>query len=515
MLFLHLVNAYTIPIANSVDQGELGENMYPPLGLLYLAAYVRKKFPNLKIKVTDGLVAGKTKTLSEIENFPAQIVGISATTANISGAIDLSRQIKKKFPQTLVLLGGIHATSLPKDSLRASHADFVALGEGEQILSEIIKTYHSCDTRDTRGTRGTFDSSCRAIPGLAYLHENRFVRNPLMPLIKNLDNLPFPARDLLDLSKYTGWMVALKHPETSIMSTRGCPFNCHFCSNLVWKLQKPYLRLRSPENIMDEVELLQGQYDIKEYFDQADEINANPEWLLSLCQEKVKRKIDLPWKAMLRADNLTPEIAHWLKLSNCWYVHLGIESGNQKTLDGVGKKITLPGIENSCRILKKEGLKICGLFMLGNVWEERDLNHHSYPPNPPNPSNPSTKSLLRFESLSDSRSTLRFARHLLQKGLIDNMTWSHTTPYPGSALYDTAQKYHLIPKKFIGKWPYWNHSWSIVMKLPGIKDEDRRKLKNQGVLLQTLSLLKTGHLPFSSYPYLLRRGLSFLKRLII
>lgn len=458
--------------------------MYPPLGILYLAAYVRKQFPKINIKITDGFVEGWHKTIQEVNSFPADLVGISSATPNASGAFAISRYIKKTHPETAVILGGIHATSLPKQTLEDSFCDIVALGEGEKILTEIVKKGN---------LKGKVDKLAN-IPGIVFKEGKKYRQNPLMPPTLNLDDYPFPARDLVNLNNYDGWTVTKKRPETSIFSTRGCPFHCHFCSNRVWKLQPPFLRLRSPKNVMDEIEELSKNFGIQEYFDHADEINAVMNWTLELCREKIRRKLKIPWKAMIRADNMTKELARLMARSNLWYVHLGIESGNQETLQGVNKKITLEQVINCCRILKKEGIKICGLFMLFNVWEN--------------------KGRLMFEDIRKTINTLNFSRKLLEMKLIDNFTCSQATPYPGSLLYDTALKYNLIRKKYFQKWELWNHSWSFVIKLPGIKLQDQIDLKKKAVLLQNWQMIKNSFIPWGNLNFVLRRGFSLAKRFL-
>ena len=488
---LQLINAPALLThgLEGVKRQELGETMSPPLGILYLASYVRRELPEIVIKITDGLLTGSNKTKREIDNFDPDVVGISMTTASSTGGYQLSRQIKSKSPRTLVILGGIHPTSVISDALTKSNADLVAVGEGEKILVEVLKSFAAMKNF-RRLSAGAFSG----IKGIAWLDRGKVRQTPLMPLIPDLDSIPYPARDLLDISRYHGWVVGKNRPETTILSTRGCPFNCHFCSNRVWKLQLPYLRLRSPKKVMDEVEMLIKDYSIREYFDNADEINSALPWVTAYCQEKIRRKLTTPWKAMLRADKMTKDLAKLLKKSNCWYVHLGIESGNQRTIDGVGKYITLEQVISCCRLLKKEGITICGLFMFFNAWEKNGR--------------------LEFETVKDSLNTLTFVKHLFSEGLIDYMTWSQTTPYPGSKLFDTALKHRLIPRRYLRHWQYFNHSWSFVMKLPGISDRERLMVKTRGAVLQTLYLIKKGHLPLDTFPYLLTRGFALLKRII-
>jgi len=245
---------------------------------------------------------------------------------------------------------------------------------------------------------------------------------------------------------------------------------------------------------MDEVEEMVKEYGVREYFEQADELNSSFKWAIALCEEKIRRKITVPWKAQIRADKMNEDLARAMAKSNCWYVHLGIESANQRTLNGIGKRVALDQVINCCKILKKYGIEICGLFMLFNAWEEDNT--------------------LEFEDVEATENTFRFARRLIDERLIDYITWAQATPYPGSDLWDTALKYDLIPEQYMGKWEYWNHVWSFVMELPGITGKERTIAKTQGSLLQVRALIRAGNIQWNSAPYLITRGLGLVKRFV-
>lgn len=477
---LQLINS---PSLVEKDYGALGKQMFPPLGILYLASYVRNQFPDIQIKVTDGLRIGKDKTLKEVRNFDPEIIGISCTTPSSTGAYELTNYLKNINPTALILLGGVHPTAMPEDAVRRSEADLIVLGEGEVIFSEIVRRYDE--------TKITAKENYKNIPGIAYKKDERVYYTGLMPLIGDLDTIPFPARDLIELCEYEGWPIKKENFETTLISSRGCPFYCHFCSNPVWKLQKPWLRLRSPENIVDEIEELVNVYGVNEYFDQCDELNHLPKWATEVCEEKKRRKLDIPWKVCLRADKITERFAKALADSNCWYVHIGIESGNQGTLNGLGKKITLDQVIEGCKVLKRHNIEIMGLFMLFNAWEDGGN--------------------LRFENLKMTENTLKFARKLIHDGLIDYMSWSQATAYPGSKLWETATKYGLIPDKYIGKWENWTHVHDFTMDLPGVSGRDRMKIKYKGSMIQAWCVLKSGKL--SNKRYLFERGLGLIKRI--
>lgn len=494
---IQLVNA---PFLESDKSGTFQPMAYPPLGIMSLASYLRKNIPkNLEIKLTDGTLLGKEKAVQEIVDFSPDILGVSSFTPTSTGGYWLINEVKNVLPQTFVVVGGVHASSLPEDVYQRSKTDLVVIGEGEKTLLEIVKAKTEVNQKNG------FEN----IPGLAIYNKNNLFRTPPRQFIQNLDNIPFPNYDLVEnLDKYRGWFFRKQSPETIIMSTRGCPYHCFFCTDVIWKSAKPYLRVRSPKNVADELEILAKNYGFKEYFDQADEFNCLVPWAIEVCQEIKKRKLGLTWKCQLRADRMTEELARNLAKAGCWYVHLGVESANRRTLKGIGKGITPEQVEKTCKMLKKYGIKVYLLMMTFNIWNENGK--------------------LAFENARQSSNNLNFAKHLIDKGWADFFGLNRTTPYPGSPLFTFSLKHHLIPKKIIGHWEKWNTTWGIPLNLPNVSQHDYTRLKLQGTfwlswyLFRKMSKgfnLKTIGDFFKRVPIifflLLRLYLSILKKKII
>ena len=475
---IQLVNA---PILKISKFGDFPTNTWPPLGIMYLASYLDKNFlGDLRIKLTDGALLGKEKAVQEVIDFAPDILGISAFTTNSTGGYYLVNKVKEKLPDTFVVYGGIHASVLPEEVYRLSRTDLVVAGEGEKTLLEIINVF-------ARRKR-----NLERISGLALLDKKSGVmRTPPRRFIADLNELPFPAYKLLELKeRYVGWFFQKQEPEALVMSTRGCPFHCFFCTDVIWKSSRPYLRVRSPKNFADELEWLAKDYGYREYFDMADEFNCLEPWAIDVCQEIKRRKLGLTWKCQLRADKVSDELAKNLAEAGCWYIHLGVESGNQKTLDGIGKKITTVQIEEACKTLKKYDLKVDLLLMLFNIWEEDGK--------------------LAYEGVSESNNTLKFGQRLIEKGWADFFGWSPTTPYPGSPLYRFALKHHLIQKEMLGHWEKWSNVWSISVNLPEVSRYDYTRVKMLGALLQSWYIFsKMGHgINLDTFVDLVRRALA-------
>jgi len=457
---IQLVNA---PLLAAGHQGEYQTNQWQPMGIMYLASYLRLNYPSpLEIKLTDGTLLGIAKTLEVILDYAPDILGISALTANSTGGYLLVNQVKQKKPTTFIIFGGVHASALPEEVYRRSKTDLVVVGEGEQTLLEVLNAF----THNKK--------NYSSIPGLAIKKKNRICLTSKREFIKNIDTIPFPAHDLLEnRDRYSGWYFRQQSPETTIMSTRGCPYHCFFCVDVIWKSATPTWRPRSAKNVVDELEYLQKNFGIREYFDLCDEFNATESWAIEVCNEIIKRKLKFTWKCQMRVDKVSSNLACHLAKAGCWFVNLGVESGNQETLDGIGKKIRLDQVEKACRTLKKFGIKIGLLMMIFNIW--------------------SNKGKLAFEDVNDSLNSLRFAKNLVSRGLADYFSWGPTIPYPGSSLFTFALKNNLIPSNVIGHWEKWNNIWGVPINLPGVSRADYIKIKTWGVFWQTVHILKNMH----------------------
>jgi len=478
------------PPLNKPRYDEWYEGHLPPLGILYLASYLRKSFTGLELKATDGLIHGMQKTYDEIAEFQPDVLGVSVYSAVAMGSYELINRVKNSFPKTLIVVGGPHPTALPEDVLDRSLSDVVVMGEGEITLNELVELF--------------LDKGCwsakklEKIKGIAYRRGEEVIKNSPRPYIEDLDSIPFPARDLLPIQDYHGYYFRKRTPEYPMIFTRGCPFECTFCSEEVWKLTKPYgvFRWRSPENILDEMEELHNNYGINEIQDVSDEFNGNPQNALEICEEKIHRGLDIPWKTMIRVHPLSPQLTQALLDSNCWQVSIGIESGNQETLDGVGKGFTFDQLENCLCLLKKYHIKTQGLFMLFNVWEEQGQ--------------------LRFESVKASHKTIDFANSLVKKGLLQYTgNFGIATPYPGSKLYHIATKNKLIKPELVGQWDNWLVGDPIVMNLPGIKEKDQARLMTEGSLSISNCLWKEGHIGIRNLPDFIKRGLKVVRSEVI
>jgi anaerobic magnesium-protoporphyrin IX monomethyl ester cyclase len=466
---IHLINS---PVKNRAKISSLMYDNYPPLGVLYIAGYLRHYEPSLDIKVTDGLLEGWDNTLQEIRNFEPDVVCISFLTPIAISAYALANEIKGINPSIRTVMGGPHATALPAEAFERSLCDYVVIGEGEQTALELIRALGQ-------------PQGIEAVNGIVWKKGSEIVQNPVRPFIEPLDSIPYPARDLIDIKRYRGWFYIKNPPETTFTMSRGCAFNCNFCSNAVWKSSKPVLRFRSPAKIVDEMQSLKEQ-GFHSLFDTSDEFNNKLEHAIAICREILNRNLKIAWRTSLRAQPISEELVKLMAESGCWWVQLGIESGNQRTLDGIGKKINLDQVEHALELLNKYKIRVFGLFMLFHFWEEDGR--------------------LFSEGVDEAQKTLAYIRKLIKKKLLAYVSTNITTPYPGSPLFSIARRHDLFQKDIDNHWDRWHTDEDLLAHIPGVTKKQATKVYFQGTLIRSYCYLKSGEWRMSDVPLVFSRA---------
>jgi radical SAM superfamily enzyme YgiQ (UPF0313 family) len=439
---------------------------YPNLGILHLIGSARERFRDAGIEFqyleSQYDLAGH---LEAVERARPDVYGLSYASFTSPLARRTMAAVRERFPNLPVVAGGAHPTAAWEAVLQETAADVCVIGEGEETFNDLVAHY--------AGTGRPLEE----IPGVAFRREGAPWRTPPRPPIRNLDCLPMPAWDLVDFTKYPGMHLKCAEPQTYLVVSRGCPYDCWFCSNPIWKESKPWVRMRGAESIAAEVELLY-QRGIREVYLSADEFNLNYEWPL-----KVARAIqalghpDLYFQCNVRADKVNDELAREFKRMNLWMVHIGVESGNQRTIDGLKKYIRLDQVVDACRVFQSHGIKVFGFFMVYHAWEEDGK--------------------LAYETPAEAENTMRFGRRLLKERLINYMSWHVATPYPGSRLWQTAKKFGLVLDN--GR---FGDVRERAMDLPGVTDRDIRRTLRKGYLLKSWYALKSGRVHWKH----LRRG---------
>ncbi len=449
-----------VVLANSIPSEGLPkyyyDTTYPCLGLLYIAGTLKRNFPDLEIKYleADYTPEGLIEILS---SYRPEIFGMYIPTDASRMSYRLINEVKTKFPSIHVVTGGPHPTAMPEEVLKESLADVVCIGEGEKTMSEIVRH------------RMEGSNALHEIEGIAYRRDGTIERTNSRKYIPDIDSIPWPLWDLIDIQQYKGRQFRKAKTKAGVLATRGCPFNCTFCSNPVWKVDKPWLRMRSPRGVAEEIEYLY-QKGARDIYVRTDELNCNLKWAIQVCEEiaRLGHK-DLYLSANLRVDKLPDELAKALKEANFWIVFLGVESANNRVLKGIGKMITVEDAENAFKALRKFGILVSANFMMYNIWEENGK--------------------LCYETPEEVDNTYRFVKRCIQDRLIDYIAWSITTPYPGSRLWDLNEKHHFMRGDRFNK-----GALQVTTQLPGISESQIVRSRRKFQLLQAYLALRNGNI---------------------
>jgi len=373
----------------------------PPLGILSLAAFLEGR--GYKVNVYDlALGPGQMDPLlSSLKSGRAGIVGITSTTSTLNSALKIAEDIKKKHSGIFVVFGGPHPTIRPEDLLEKDYVDCVVRGEGELTFSELC-------------SRKLNNENWRDINGIAFTENGNLKINPLPDYIRDLDALPFPARHLVSFRRYGSTPVNYKRlPSTPVITSRGCPFQCTFCSNPVHGKQT---RFRGAENIIGELILLKEKYGIRDVVFWDDTFTLDRSRIERICQLMNEEKLNLSWSCATRVDTVDRNILKMMKESGCWQVSFGVESGVDRLRQKIKKNISEEQIVKTFENCRKLNIETRAFFMLGIPSETRE----------------------------ESLRTIEFAKRLEP----DFAQFTLTVPYPGCELFEEATAQGWVPPKW-------------------------------------------------------------------
>ncbi len=400
-----------------------------PLGLMYLAGFLRDKGKDVSIldasvggefRNNDGLFTHGLTDASlrdHIIRLSPDVVGISCMfTVHSKGPHNAAKVVKDISRDILVVFGGAHASALPQCVLRDNNVDLIVKGEGEQTLLEIIENIEK--------SKGILTE----IPGTIIRLNGKIKQNKIRPFIDDLDQIPLPARDMLDMKPYYYEKYQLEHsmfpPRATMVTSRGCPYNCSYCS--IHSLWRHKYRARSPHNVIEEIEYLKKEYNINEIAFMDDNISFDKERMTALCDELIEKDVNIKWStpngiAIWRLDE---EIIKKSKESGCYKLTFGIETGSRRTQKFIRKSyIDLERTKQLIIYCNKIGLWTLSAFILG------------FP----------------FETKEDIEETIRYSIECD----VDMATYFIATPYPGTELFDIYRNEGLLPDISIDDFGEW------------------------------------------------------------
>ena len=372
----------------------------PPLGVGYLASAVRA-WTDWEVDVIDTTYyRDPAKDMEErIERGGFDVVGISFMTPMIREAALAAQAAKRRNSKTLVVAGGPHPTVVPDHVLGDRNFDMVVAGEGEVTLTELLK----------RGGDPV------GLPGLAYRGPDGIVRRqPRDSVMDDLDALPFPAFDLFDMDAYfRSWFlmdtVASGLRGTSLLASRGCPYQCAYCQPTLEALFGKKIRKRSPQNIIGELRALKQRYGLNAFALQDDTFLIDKGWARAFSAALAGSGLGMIFECNIRSNLADAAVLAGMKDAGLRKVNIGIESANQRILDRIFQKgITWADVTRAVATCRRLGLRIMGYFMLGA---------------------PS-------ETQAEAMKTISAAVRLD----LDEATFSITTPLPGTFLYDRTRQ---------------------------------------------------------------------------
>jgi anaerobic magnesium-protoporphyrin IX monomethyl ester cyclase len=364
--------------------------LMPPLSLAYVASVLRDNGHTCEI------VDLNLRKLPDLADF--DIVGITSMTSTHPSAVRVAAGAKAAGKK--VVLGGYHASFMDEEALSTGVVDYVVRGEGEYVMLDLVNTLEG-------------DGEPASVKGLSYMEGDSVVRTDPAPRVRDLDTIPVPARDLLDIKDYPMWLDGAR--STSVITSRGCPFDCSFC--VASRFCGSMWRARSAEAVVDEVSLVKRRFGFRAISFMDDNFMLNPSRVSEICDFFLKRRINVNWTALSRADTIVREEALVEKMyrAGARILFLGIESGDQGVLDDYGKRVNVELFHRAVDILREHGIRTWASFIIGAATETRKM----------------------------VRKTLDLARRL------DPYVaqFSILTPYPGTALFESV-KHKLLHKNW-------------------------------------------------------------------
>jgi len=376
----------------------------PPLGLLYLAGYLKKK-SNHQVFGLDAQVEGldyNEQFKQRIEEVNPDLVGITTMTFTLIDVLKTIKLVKEAAKnlnkKIIIVLGGPHVHIFPEETVNLEDVDFVIKGEGE------VPFFYLLEALEGRGQLSD-------IKGLVYQKQREIIDNPVDNLIEDLDELPFPDRELLPIEKYSS-ILSGGRIVTTMFTSRGCPFQCAFCD-------RPHLgkkfRARSAQSVIDEIEecLKLG---IKEILIYDDTFTVDRQRTIDICDEIIKRGLKFIWDIRARVDTVDEEVLKKLKAAGCARIHFGVESGTEKILGVLNKGIHLNQVADAFKWSKKIGLETLAYFMIGSPTETKE----------------------------DIEQTIKFAKEIRP----DYAHITILTPYPATEIYRQALSQGVIKNDY-------------------------------------------------------------------
>jgi radical SAM superfamily enzyme YgiQ (UPF0313 family) len=376
------------------DAARIG-NAYPPLGLCYLGAVARRAGHDVCLIDAEAEGKGLPQIVEQARRFRPDLVGITATSPIFDNARALARALREAIGDVITVLGGAHATVLPQVALEEGRElDLVVFGEGESTFEDLLAAAQD-------------GQSWERVAGLAWRRSGEVILNRARGFCSALDRLPWPDRSLLDLDRYTWGVPGIGVRRfTTVMTSRGCPFGCIFCSQRTVFGRK--VRFRSPENILAELEEIVGRLGIRHVAFIDDTLTLKRDRIVALCEGILARRLELTWEGWTRAEYVDEDLMRLMRRAGFVRISFGIESGDPAIQRIIRKNVRLDRLHGAYRAAKRAGIETRASAMLGHP----------------------------TETWTTALRTIRFVRSLKD---CDQLYLNVAVPYPGTPFHEMAR----------------------------------------------------------------------------
>ena len=324
----------------------------PPMSLLLVAALMEREGVEVDLIDMEAEGLSYAATLERVRSFAPDLLGFTVTTWSFHSVLGWIKRFKAD-TAIPVLVGGEHLRLYPQETMSHAAIDFCIVGEAELPLPEFIRAFRE---------GGAFDG----IKSLGYRKDGHVVIDRTIRFVEEIDTVPFPARHLIRNERYEN-ILSRKKNFTALITSRGCPFNCAFCNHTHQKY-----RVRSAENVVDEIELNLKSYDIRDFDIYDSTFTANEQRVIRICEEIRRRGLEVGFTVRSRVDVVSREMIDSLKSAGCHTIMYGIESSNPEILRMMNKRISLEQVTKTVSYTKQRGIKALGFFLFGFPGETRD-----------------------------------------------------------------------------------------------------------------------------------------------
>ena len=391
--------------------------LHPPILLAYVTSFIRANGHEVKFLDAPALRLNLDSFLNDVKKFNPDYTVFETSTVSFKSDAKVVADIKKLTDCKTVFVGP-HVSAMPKESLEQSNLDAVVMGEYEYPLLDLIQ----------KGPN-------KNIQGIAYRKNNNgnseIIVNEKQIPPTNLDDMPFPARDLMPNSKY--FDPILKNPFTYIVSGRGCPFRCTFCNwpQVLWGHE---YRTRSSQNVVKEIQDIENNYDFKSFLFNDDTFTVDKPHAMSVSEEMIKQKTNIDWACYTRADMADEELLKTLRKAGCFLLKCGVESGNQEVLNLMKKGNKINKIKEGIKKMKDNGFHVHATFIFGmpgetekSIQQTIDFSKELDP------------TTVQFSTAIPYPKT-EFYQYLEDKGYLDNKNWEDSLPMQPTYQYPELSK---------------------------------------------------------------------------